>query len=120
VTGAGRITHGAPEPFAERVEDFISQSFFSLVWPDEIEITHGENSEKIFSQKCRIKNGRDPFSPMVLCYKRSTRSANGSTVPLVILYFSGIMLCTAPIRAGVFDGITITYDELKPRAANNP
>jgi hypothetical protein len=85
ITGVGRITHGAPKPFAERVEDLIGQSVFSLVWPDEMEITHGEKSGKIFSQKYPIKNGCDPLSPKVSCHKRSTRSANGSGEPYVIL-----------------------------------
>ena len=85
ITIVERITTGILEPFAERVEDFIGQFLFSLVWPDEIDITHGEKSWKIFSQKCPIKNGRDPFSPKASCRKRSPRSANGSRVPCVAL-----------------------------------
>ena len=82
----GRITYGPVEPFAERVEDLNGRSSFFLVWPDEIEIMNRGKSGEIFCQKHPVKNRRDPVSSKAFCYKRSTtRSANGSTVPLVIL-----------------------------------
>jgi choline dehydrogenase-like flavoprotein len=80
-----RITYGAPEPFAERVEDLKGRPSFFLVWPDEIGIMNRGKSGEIFCQKHPVKNRHDPFSPKAFCHKRSTRSANGSGVPLVIL-----------------------------------
>jgi len=93
-----KITRGTVEPFAERVEDSIGQSFFSLVWPDEIEITNGEKSGKMFSQKCPIKNGRDPFFPKASCHKGSTRSANGSGARCVIVPTPVTHLCSVGNR----------------------
>ena len=82
----GRITYGPVEPFAERVEDSNGRSSFFLVWLYEIEIMNRGKSGEIFCQKHPVKNRRDPVSSKAFCYKRSTtRSANGSTVPLVIL-----------------------------------
>jgi len=56
-----------------------------LVWPYEIEIMDREKSGEIFCQKHPVKNRRDPFSPKAFCHKRSTRSANGSFPPALLL-----------------------------------
>ena len=80
-----KITRGTVEPFAERVEDLNGRSSFFVVRFDEIKIMNREKSGEIFCQKHPVKNRSDPFSHMAFCHKGSTRSANGSGGPYVVL-----------------------------------
>jgi hypothetical protein len=104
-----RITRGAPEPFAERVAEFVRGSIFFLVWPYEIEIMNSEKFGEIFCQKHPMKNRRDPFSPKAFCHKRSTRSANGSGEPLAIL-FDPVLVFFGEVWTGLIRlGISFCY-----------
>jgi hypothetical protein len=90
----GKITRGTPKPFAERVEDFIARSLFSLVWSDEIEIINRVKSGEIFCQKHPTENRSDPFSPKAFFHKSSTRSTNCSGHR--VLFFSGTLSRYSP------------------------
>jgi hypothetical protein len=80
-----RITRGTPEPFAERVE---------RLWQKAL----GEKGSRLFLAGCFWQNISPDFTPLIisillgetrrnedLLTKFSTRSANGSGGPLVIL-----------------------------------